>query len=512
MNPPSPNPPASELSSNPYDLCIIGCGAMGIALAVSLADSGKRILILEAGTDDITDASQAFYQSESIGHPHIGSSNGRFRVYGGSTERWGGQAMRFEPLDFQARPWLNADAWPVSLDEIVPYYSAAEAFMGIPSPPYDALPAQLDEFASKLGLSPGILKEPFAPFKLHHSIFSKTPRLREMLTPLLPDHPGITLLKNVAVMRVVTDSNGTITHLGCRSGETEIQVRAGEFILASGGIENARFLLLQKDYYQVPELAAHRAIGCFFQDHPGAHVAEISGVGAALFQNAFRQKRTEFLSYKGRITWSDESRRLKEFPSVTGTFLMSPQPSPFDDVTSDPGNAISPKDWRLALKLLWKRVLYSPLHYTILAVSAEDVRDRASRILLSEHKQDAFGQPHAVIDWKISPKVPESIMAYISLMETIYSDLRLGGFRRFSIARDPALLMSRLEDNSHHVGSTSMGTSVENGVVDNNCKVFGFSNLRIAGNSVLPTGSHANPTLTGLALAFRMANQIRSSH
>ena len=69
-------------------------------------------------------------------------------------------------------------------------------------------------------------------------------------------------------------------------------------------------------------------------------------------------------------------------------------------------------------------------------------------------------------------------------------------------------LTAMLRDNSHHIGSTGMGSSPREAVVDSNLKVFGFSNLWIAGTSVLPTGSHANPTLTAFALAFRLAERL----
>ena len=62
---------------------------------------------------------------------------------------------------------------------------------------------------------------------------------------------------------------------------------------------------------------------------------------------------------------------------------------------------------------------------------------------------------------------------------------------------------------AHHMGTTRMSSSKKNGVVDKNCKVFGTTNLFIVGSSVFPTGGHANPTFTIIALSLRLGNFIK---
>lgn len=499
-----------NLDETPHDICVIGCGAIGIALAVTLGGSGRRVLLLEAGGDNITEESQEYYRCASVGHPHTGASHGRFRVFGGSTERWGGQAMRFEPVDLEARPWMNARAWPLSFDAMIPYYRQAERFMGVDEHPYDRLEGDLQAFARKLGVDLSELSRHLLPFKLQNTVFALQPRLRECYSSTLHASPDIVVAKDVTATRLITDGAGTVTGLSCQHADRTVTVRARQFVLATGGIENARFLLLQKERFGIPELAAHRAIGLFFQDHPGAHVAEISGLGAALFQNVFRMKRGPRMSYKGRITWSDEKRRNDHLHSASATFLMSRRPSEFDDAPDPGGAPVDPAEWRLALRLLCRGILYSPLHYTVLAVSGEDAPDRRSRILLSDKDVDPLGLPSPVMDWHISPGAAESIVEFTDHIERLYATMKLGRFRRFAFSRDASLLMPHLADNAHHVGSTSIGATPDHGVVDANLNVHGFQNFQVAGTSVLPTASHANPTLTALALTFRLAEQMRA--
>lgn len=490
------------------DVCVIGSGAMGIAFAGRLAKAGRSVLLLEAGGTEISADSQKFYQCRSIGFPNEGATHSRFRVYGGSTERWGGQAMRFNRVDFAHRPWMNAKEWAVSFDEVANYYPEAEKFLGLEDPPYQEIVGEMESLAKKLSLGPDPLGENSSPFMLHSSVFMKQPRLREMYADELAGS-GITLLREAAAVRLETDGAGTVTGLIVRLNGEEARVAASEFVLATGGVENARFLLIQKHVYHLPELAAHETIGRYFQDHPGVHVAEISGRGAALFQNVFRLKATPSMSTKGRLTWSERSRSEQQLVSVSGTFLMSREPSPFDiDSPKLSLRAGYFSRWKECFACMARGIIYSPLHRTVLAVSAEDVPDPESRIALSEFDADPHGLPQAVIDWRVSPQVADSIVQFTDAFERLYRERKWGDFRRFSFTRESESLLPQLKDNGHHIGSTSMGASVNDAVIDRDAKVFGFTNFHVAGTSVLPTGSHANPTLTALALCFRLADNL----
>ena len=61
----------------------------------------------------------------------------------------------------------------------------------------------------------------------------------------------------------------------------------------------------------------------------------------------------------------------------------------------------------------------------------------------------------------------------------------------------------------HHIGSTRMGTSVRDSVVDTDCRLHGVDNLLVLSSSVFPTNGHANPTLSIVAMALRMAEHLR---
>lgn len=496
--------------SKSWDICIIGSGAMGIAMARKFAKCGKSVIMIEAGNEEISAEAQEFYACDSVGHPHDGASNGRFRVFGGSTERWGGQAMRFEREDFEPRKEIYPDGWPITADELSAYYEQAEEYMGVPSPDYSAFGDVLRSTSSEFKIDSHILENALKPFHLHYSVFTVQPRMREKYRAELDAYTNLLVLLKCSAERLHINEAGDITKLDVRvANNTLHKIHAQVFILACGCIENARFLMIQRDHFHLNALKELPMIGRCIQDHPGAHLGELNFTNGAFLQSLFRMRQRSNMLYKARMSWSGEKRKSAKLLAVSGTLLMMRRRSEYDPLDSRMrfGNL---REWLGALRLLSKGFLYSPLHHTYLAVSAEDLRNRDSQISLSSTKYDANGYPHAVIDWRVSNKVAESIIHYTETFEQFLLSCNLGRLRKFPFVNNPDLLINKLKDNSHQIGATTMGMNASSAVVDKQLKVFGINNLYVTGTSVLPTGSHANPTLTALALSLRLTEKIMS--
>src|SRR4051794_12293572 len=111
------------------DVCIVGSGAAGLALARELLDTPLRVVILESGGWDQEPATQQLYDGPITGMPFGTSLTGRFRVLGGSTTQWGGQALTLYDNDFKPRDWVNESGWPIGRAQLDPYYPRAQAFM-----------------------------------------------------------------------------------------------------------------------------------------------------------------------------------------------------------------------------------------------------------------------------------------------------------------------------------------------------------------------------------------------
>ena len=108
------------------DLCIVGAGAAGIALALALQDSGLDVILLESGADRPDEAVQALYEgSVADARLHPPPDHYRVRRFGGSTTLWGGRCLPMDAIDFERRDYIAHSGWPIGLDDLLPYYPRA---------------------------------------------------------------------------------------------------------------------------------------------------------------------------------------------------------------------------------------------------------------------------------------------------------------------------------------------------------------------------------------------------
>jgi choline dehydrogenase-like flavoprotein len=120
-------------------------------------------------------------------------------------------------------------------------------------------------------------------------------------------------------------------------------------------------------------------------------------------------------------------------------------------------------------------------------------------------RRDKFGVPTAGLDWRLT----EQDMASMRRTQQLFGRAWLSdGHRLVESYLEDRGLPPYLWGGNHHMGTTRMADSPRQGVVDRDCRVHGVDNLFIAGSSVFPTGGYANPTLTLLALAIRLADFI----
>jgi choline dehydrogenase-like flavoprotein len=107
------------------DVCIVGAGPVGIALALLLARHGIHVLLLESGDSGADAGAQALNEAAVTGHPHRGATTGRFRGIGGTSRRWGGQLVPFEPINFEQRDWVPHSGWPFPREQLEHHYRTA---------------------------------------------------------------------------------------------------------------------------------------------------------------------------------------------------------------------------------------------------------------------------------------------------------------------------------------------------------------------------------------------------
>jgi choline dehydrogenase-like flavoprotein len=151
-----------------------------------------------------------------------------------------------------------------------------------------------------------------------------------------------------------------------------------------------------------------------------------------------------------------------------------------------------------------------------LSVRAEQAPNPASRVRLTDER-DALGMPKLALDWRFSELDKRTLRV---VAEQLGADLAAAGAGRVEVEewlRDDAvpwktdpLIGNHPIGGFHHMGTTRMANDPRRGVVDADCRVHGVENLFIAGSSVFPTSGWANPTLTILALALRLADHLQT--
>jgi choline dehydrogenase-like flavoprotein len=135
----------------------------------------------------------------------------------------------------------------------------------------------------------------------------------------------------------------------------------------------------------------------------------------------------------------------------------------------------------------------------------EQAPNPSSRVTLAT-ECDALGQPRLRLNWQMSAVDIRSIRR---AQEIIDEELRFAGLGRLQIDLTDDTPSPDLHGGRHHMGTTRMHVDPKKGVVNEHCRIHGISNLFIAGPSVFPTGGYANPTLTTVALAVRLADYVK---
>jgi choline dehydrogenase-like flavoprotein len=513
------------------DLCIAGAGAAGITLALSLRDAGFRILLLESGGLEYEEATQALYQGENRGVPNYDLDVSRLRLFGGTTNHWSGWCRPFEPIDFQPTDPADLRAWPFSRADMEPYYRAAQTICQLGPYNYDDLTPWLQAGGmASLGVDPD---------KLKTALFQVSPptRFGTVYREPLEQAANVTVLLHANVLEVQTDATASRV-LGLRAtslGGPPFEVAARFVVLALGGLENARLLLLSNRVQTAGLGNTHDVVGRYFMDHPW-----MTGAGFAAFANPMPDLRLyqDITPVLGTTIFGTLSPGAPE-PGIGGfRVLLSASRRLIEGVNSLHTLAESIERLHVPPEGIWyhlKQVLTDydavidapfktvfntrngpfntpdpgtgPIVGAVLDVNVEQFPDPNSRITLT-NERDALGQNRIAVDWRPGAREKRTIRRALELVADEFGRLGLGRVHISSMP-DGDAWPAVLRGSRHHMGATRMSSNPRTGVVDATCRVHGIANLYIAGSSVFPSSGYANPTITIVAMALRLSDELR---
>lgn len=508
-----------DLKEIEADLCIVGAGAAGITLAREMSGAGMRVCVLESGGLDYEPDIQALYQGTDSGFQESsGVGESRLRYLGGSTNHWVGHCAPYTETDFSRRPWIPYSGWPIRRQDLDRYYRTAQELFeigpysydlaDIPRPQKTAFPLDPETVVARVWqMSP--------PTRFGTKYRLDLERARNVIVYL---HANVTELETAE-----NASRVEAARIRTLDGKTGI-VRARYFVLACGGIENARILLLSDRNAAGGLGNQNDLVGRFYMDHlriVGAAVAfvrddhmfdglindfSIDGVRyePMLCPTAAIQQRDETLNWCIQISkhqpktgeWLDAARDIRDalregrwpddFAGKAWTVI-----SDLDSVARDTYHRFRPK----------------PL---MILCRCECAPYPGSRITL-DAERDPLGQNRVRRKWVVTDREKSTVRKAMQFLGGELGRLGLGRVRLPDwLTQDNDEWPRLWGSGNHQLGTTRMAADPKQGVVNADCRVHSVENLYIAGSSVFPTGGYTHPTLTVGAMALRLADHLKS--
>lgn len=491
-------PNATEIEA---DLVIIGGGMAGISLAREFAGANKTVVVLESGGRDMEEATQDLYRgSATVGAPDNETEpfdrytfESRFRALGGSGNIWGGKSVPLDESDFAQRDWVPLSGWPFTRAQLQPYYDRACALLEIPV------------FNRDFDREPEAESPPLLINGARH--FFSAPRWFSMLSGgndrakfdafrtgfAEASNINVYLHANVVAMRRTRNGRALAgLDIACLDGKRHT-VGGRAYVLATGGIENARLMLAsnvgnESDW-----------VGRCFQGHMNYGVSEAQdGRNTSLAISDPTRNMTLYTNYRGRhCTPASTLEGQRRYRICNFTVSI------FD------GSEALPADAQALLNLsgpIDQGGGVTPARNMSCYYKTEQLPNPESRITLDPANVDALGMPRVKLDWKFTSEDLDQLDRAIAAFA---AELGADGLGRACAPLPRNRLVAIMSPARHHMGTTRMAVDEEFGVVDAQGRVHGMRNLYVAGSSVFPTCGNANPTLTIIALCMRMADHLK---
>ena len=526
-----------------FDVCVIGAGPAGLTIATELVSRGFSVAVVAGGrlTADRADEDHGRGGVTSHHFLHDGIAGGRRRGFGGTARAWvyegsppdGRRRVRLLPpreIDLEARDERGARGWPIGRGELEPFLKRAYDRFALG--PYDYEPAHYaTPDAPTVPGAHGDLQTVMCHFGAS-DIF--TLRLRDDL---------------IGAVTATVIIGATVVGLDAGPGATRIEavrlavrgrgaatVRADQFVLCTGGIENARLLLEAA----LPGVAngPDAPLGRYLTDHPEFRLGVFQPadpqtlrrlglydlrwtpfglVSGMLAVTSAAQQRDGLLDAgakligRSRSTGSPAERALKRLVRGRGRTVRRDGPV----LLQDPAAAAR----TVAMRTLRRGAGFDERHGgwstsssmgsapVIELVGVFEMAPRAANRITLTAERDGLGarRPHADLD--LDPADIRRMRLAADLIVSELAEARLGTFVPWVDLEEAA--RPTFPGLHHPMGTTRMDDDPRQGVVDRNLRVHELDNLFVAGSSVFPNGlGFANPTLTLVALSMRLADHL----
>ena len=458
-----------NLPEDIHDFTIIGSGPAGLTLAMKLSEYGKNVLVLEAGGEFYNDESQKMYDGKVIGNKYFDLKEARLRMFGGSSNHWGGACVDFSDMDFRS--------WPISPKDLNLYSKEAQKILNIQIQANQKFSKNFDQtFVSTSNV-----------------VFSSE------YEDKLKQSKNISILFDCALIKINGNKN-YVNSIDINFKNYKRTIKVKNLIIACGGIENSRILLWSQKKSDSAFLS-NLNIGKKWMEHPILSVGyfipheklenkikkenfiNIIPTNKNLFENQINNVRLKLFLFENNHEQKDKHKEmLREFLCLAPNFS------------------------RKIIKNFFKKDLNC---VGGIVAFCEQLPDNNNKVTLSKNEIDKFGVPKTSLYWTVQDNLKVSLKKTLDLLSDDFIDSDMGRIGLNEFIYDPKVqLPEKIDGGYHHMGGTPMGNHSDTSICDKNLRVHGLKNLFIAGSSTFPTGSHANPTYHIVRLSLRLAKYL----
>jgi GMC oxidoreductase len=530
-------------SATLHETIIIGSGPAGLTLAMELARLGRPSLVLESGV--VAPGAAQDLSGADIADPsrHDSMSIAVARRLGGTSNLWGGRCLPLDRSDFEPRAFARGARWPISYEDIAPFYEIACRY------------ANCGEAIFEYPLPGGQgVSDDFAMSTIERA--SNQPRFQRAHAAALAASKLIDIRLGATVVGFTLGENSRVSCVTVAGADgRRSQMRGERLVIAAGGLESTRLLLALQRGHAGLFGGADGPLGRFYMGHIIGEVADIVFANERL-DAAFDFQLDGRGSYvRRRFTPSPRLQRELSLPNISFWPVVPPvadarhASGPLSAVAmalSTPvlARALVPElirarhvsdriNWAAHTRNVIADVpstlgfLGGFIHKRYLSryrIPGYFLRNRARRYGLSYHSEqspnpesrvslsqsrDRLGLPRLNIDLRYSRDDAEGVAR---AHEHLARWLESSGFGRIEYRQaegcNVEAVVERMAHGSHQIGTARMGRTRGDGIVDGDLRCFDCPNLYVASSAIFPTSGQANPTLSIVAFAARLAARL----
>lgn len=481
------------------DVCVIGSGPAGLTLAMELASRSVDVVVLESGERDVTETTRDLDLGTVVGQRlhfsgwEFDTTQMRLRALGGASGHWTGMCHPLDAIDLQRRPWIPGSGWPIDIDELYPWYRPAEATLELGTTGWDP-----QAWFDRTGTRPLIGSERMDT-TVHQ--FSPPVAFATTFADILEDPSGPSVVLGATAVDVGLGPGGghidTLT--AARLDGASFEVHADTYVLAAGGLEVPR-LLLAWGQGSAGVANSSGLVGVGYMEHPHRQAGDVrvifDGDVPALY--SWGEPPGDEPPVRVWAGWSP-TPEVQETEKIGHSVALLRFGSANDAATQDPSAVTRAMDGLVR----WSTTA-SPAE-AIVDLRTEQIPSASSRVTLGR-RRDATGLRRLRLDWQRSAFDERTARRTVELLAAEFG--RAGVGRVEVDPRGAPFKDVPVEIGCHPMGAARMGEDPSASVVDADLRTHDLDNLHVCSSAVFPTSGHANPTLTIVALAHRLAHHL----